>query len=321
MTGRVALRLGPKHSQACALPHEELARGVALDYGQAIRQRAEQPAAKIAAEFRFHSRAFTYLERQPTPSPPAVQSRLPIEKPTPNDPFAPFVPQRWEPPTPLLADRYLEAFRWLTEAALGTVERFGSLLEPVRTHVQVLENMAVPDFVRSAEQLAKFVDSVNALVLTIERRYPRQVPTPFLWWQACFMPTENLARQPDETSYAALQLAETLARVRHLVETERVGEARELVSEALRTTPGDQELLRWQCLLAAPKVTLRPRTGIDRTREFEWLRTHSDAYRGKWVAVVGDRLLASASNLRTLLDRLSAGRPRPTVEPLIHQVL
>lgn len=70
---------------------------------------------------------------------------------------------------------------------------------------------------------------------------------------------------------------------------------------------------------APPRVVDSPRRGYkepDRSREFAWLREHGHAYRGKWVAVLGDRLVATADTLRDLLQQVQ--QARLTEHPLVH---
>ena len=43
-------------------------------------------------------------------------------------------------------------------------------------------------------------------------------------------------------------------------------------------------------------------TPKDRTQEWQWLAQHSDAYAGQWVALEGDRLLASGPVFKEVLQ-------------------
>jgi hypothetical protein len=42
----------------------------------------------------------------------------------------------------------------------------------------------------------------------------------------------------------------------------------------------------------------------DHTQEWAWIAQHGDAYRGQWVMVRYDKLLAADSNIRSLLSRV-----------------
>ena len=53
--------------------------------------------------------------------------------------------------------------------------------------------------------------------------------------------------------------------IRALVEEERITEARELLSEALKEHGDEPELLRWKVVLEPPKATPRKIQDADRT--------------------------------------------------------
>lgn len=51
---------------------------------------------------------------------------------------------------------------------------------------------------------------------------------------------------------------------------------------------------------------------IDRTRESEWLKKHSQEYAGKWVALSGDQLIASGDDgVATFNEAIAKGVDRP----------
>ncbi len=56
----------------------------------------------------------------------------------------------------------------------------------------------------------------------------------------------------------------------------------------------------------------------DRKKELDWLRHHSDAYRGKWVALLEGRLLAAAESFEELMDSIPG--PELQARPLVHHV-
>lgn len=106
------------------------------------------------------------------------------------------------------------------------------------------------------------------------------------------------------------------ARIRKLVEEDRVGGARRLVEEALREHPGDPELLRWQELLAPAFVYGRRPVEFEGTAEHGWLAANAADYKGEWVAVLGEELLAHAPTQRELIAKLKklAYRELPVIE-------
>ncbi|MGH9320537.1 MAG: hypothetical protein ACRD21_19125 [Vicinamibacteria bacterium] len=67
-----------------------------------------------------------------------------------------------------------------------------------------------------------------------------------------------------------------------------------------------------------PKTANVARTDVDRTEEFRWIAQHRDEYRGNWVAVQGNALVASAKSLKELRQIL--GDREFDVPPLIHRI-
>jgi len=117
-----------------------------------------------------------------------------------------------------------------------------------------------------------------------------------------------------------LQEAQTYAeKIRALVEADRVGGARALLAKALEKDDHGEDLSYWQEVLAPAKVIrvggeLEP----DRTPEFEWLRAHGREYRGQWVALVENRLLAHSSNLDEVLSTVKG--METSRRPLLHHL-
>ena len=50
----------------------------------------------------------------------------------------------------------------------------------------------------------------------------------------------------------------------------------------------------------------RPGISVGRERETTWIRKHGPGYRGQWVAVSGDRLIAVGGTLKALLADIEA---------------
>ncbi len=50
----------------------------------------------------------------------------------------------------------------------------------------------------------------------------------------------------------------------------------------------------------------RPGTGRDMRSEYDWLRDPPKKYRGRWVALIGDAVVASAKTLQELQASLPA---------------
>jgi hypothetical protein len=105
-------------------------------------------------------------------------------------------------------------------------------------------------------------------------------------------------------------------RLRSLVEEGRISEA-----QALLETSGDlvPEGSKIREVLSPPRVTRSDKRDVDRTAEFRWLKTHAASHQGKWVALVGENLVASSDSLKELLAQLA--RLRFERQPLIHHLL
>lgn len=72
-------------------------------------------------------------------------------------------------------------------------------------------------------------------------------------------------------------------------------------------------------VLALPVIHISSKHDTDRSFEFNWLRTNGHKYRGQWVAIEGENLLATALTLRSLRDQLR--NEYPYRSPLIHRVV
>lgn len=124
----------------------------------------------------------------------------------------------------------------------------------------------------------------------------------------------------------ALKIARTdenepyVPRIRALVEEGRVREARTLVMEALLLNPSEPGLRHWSEVLAPAKAwTAPPGTGMDfdRSAEIRWLEEHWQEYRGQWVALLHDELLAHGT-----LDEVTAQLDAvdPGARALLHRI-
>ena len=106
--------------------------------------------------------------------------------------------------------------------------------------------------------------------------------------------------------------------IRSLMEADRVFAARHLTEAALRESPRDASLAALSRALAPAEVRASETRDVDRTREYRWLKENAVAYRGKWVALDGDTLLAQGDSLAELLACL---KERGTVKPpLVHRI-
>ena len=106
------------------------------------------------------------------------------------------------------------------------------------------------------------------------------------------------------------------ARIRELIEEDRVAQARALLTEALEVNPQDTELHSLHEVLKLPRARPRQITDSDRTQEFEWIRANRDAYRGRWIAIQGSELVADAASFAELQSRIKDLKS----VPLVHRI-
>lgn len=100
-----------------------------------------------------------------------------------------------------------------------------------------------------------------------------------------------------------------------LIEQGRIWEARNLFGVAESYIPQDSKIRE---ALAPPRVKRSTRVAPERSAEFRWLDSNGAQFRGKWVALIGDSLVASAATLKELLAQLS--ELQLSSKPLVHHI-
>jgi hypothetical protein len=109
-----------------------------------------------------------------------------------------------------------------------------------------------------------------------------------------------------------------LARIRDLVTDDFLG-ARELAIEAAECFPEHIGLRKARRVLAEGGSAVVPgHRDVNRDAEFRWLRDPPEWARGKWVALAGATVVASADTLDEVV-RIVHSRQLP-VPPLVHLV-
>jgi hypothetical protein len=87
-----------------------------------------------------------------------------------------------------------------------------------------------------------------------------------------------------------------------------------ILNEVKRLTPEERRELREALEREAVCAVVLPSAGVDNDRwerERRWLDEHREQYLGQWVALEGDRLLASGAGRAGRLRVGARGRPRP----------
>jgi hypothetical protein len=105
--------------------------------------------------------------------------------------------------------------------------------------------------------------------------------------------------------------------IRDLLAEGRIWEAQELLKSAGgEQAPVDPKLRE---LLAPMRIRKSTIKDFDRSAEFHWLKTNWEEYQGKWVALLGEDLLASSDTLEELRTHLAELNPKR--RPLVHHLI
>lgn len=117
--------------------------------------------------------------------------------------------------------------------------------------------------------------------------------------------------EPDD------ELERALARLRHLVETSAVPEARAFVKELVARWPEDPRVRKWDHVLEPPRVVRRePGRGRSYRQEWDWLKAHAHEYPGMWLLVYEDRLVAADRDPQ-VIRKIAREHPE-WQDPLLH---
>jgi hypothetical protein len=110
----------------------------------------------------------------------------------------------------------------------------------------------------------------------------------------------------DSTPYVSMIWA--------LVEGQQLRKARAL----LQLVPDSPEFTKLKRLLSAPSAKISQRQDFDRGSEYQWLAKNARHYVGKWVAVSGGSLIATADTLKDLRQELK--KTALARSPLLHYI-
>jgi hypothetical protein len=97
--------------------------------------------------------------------------------------------------------------------------------------------------------------------------------------------------EPDTRSYTD--------RIGELIEQDRVQGARKLLAEALERGVHEEAFPILQRVLGPAKfLGFSDEVDPDRTPEMNWVAAHREEYRGQWVAVAEDHLVAHSEDIK-----------------------
>ena len=108
-----------------------------------------------------------------------------------------------------------------------------------------------------------------------------------------------------------------LENAKSLLNAQRIQDARDTLQRGADLHPNDKNIAQLLRAISPGRVTKVKGTAPNRNREVAWIRRHGDKYRGQWVAVNGDDLLATANSLNNLLEKIKR-RNGKSNSPLIH---
>lgn len=111
---------------------------------------------------------------------------------------------------------------------------------------------------------------------------------------------EHQGRESHDTGSAE----RLLGRIHEHVRAGRIRIAQSLARDSAVRYPEDSEAKKACRILTGGEATPRPKTGRSLRDEYRWLRSPPDEYRGCWVALVGEEVVAAADTLAKLRELL-----------------
>jgi hypothetical protein len=106
--------------------------------------------------------------------------------------------------------------------------------------------------------------------------------------------------------------------VKHLLGQGRVAIARAILQRILLQYPTDEKLLHLYRAISPGKVVRSNVRYNDRTLEMDWIKANRSSYRGKWVALLGGKVIGIEDDLKTVLRMVEEKQLRET--PLIYRL-
>jgi hypothetical protein len=106
--------------------------------------------------------------------------------------------------------------------------------------------------------------------------------------------------------------------VKHLLGQGRMAIAREILQRILLQYPTDEKLLNLYRAISPGKVVRRNVPYSDRTLEMDWIKANRSIYKGKWVALLGEKVIGIGDDLKTVLRIVQEKQLREI--PLIHHL-
>jgi hypothetical protein len=170
----------------------------------------------------------------------------------------------------------------------------------------IAHSMFMPD-PSTSEELEALGTPTSVVALRRETRWPPSELT-----------AEPVVSGPRREPPAESDVQPLVMAVKALIESERIVAARQILDATPAAIAANPVVVKLRAILAPPAVKRVDRRDVDRSQEYRWLRTEGLRHRGRWVALDGDQLVASAATLRELRETLKALPLSHT--PLLHRV-
>ena len=101
-----------------------------------------------------------------------------------------------------------------------------------------------------------------------------------------------------------------IERVKHLLDKQKIRDARRALEIGSIRYPANRQIARLLQTIAPGRVSPTGRASSGRELETAWIKQHGHKYRGKWIALDEDHLIAFAATLKELLANLDIGTER-----------
>ena len=110
-----------------------------------------------------------------------------------------------------------------------------------------------------------------------------------------------------------------LERARHLLSKQRIRDARSVLQLGAASYPEDEKIATLLRAISPGQVKRSQGSAPNREQEMDWLLKHGHKFRGRWVALRGNVLVASADTLDKLIakvKKLGDGHVGPVIQKI-----
>jgi len=108
--------------------------------------------------------------------------------------------------------------------------------------------------------------------------------------------------------------------VKHLLDQKNIRDARRTLEIGSSRYPENRQIASLLRAISPGRVSPTGWTSTGRERETAWIKQHGHEYRGKWIALDEDRLIAFAATLSELLANMDT-RTEPKKPPFIQHLM